>query len=120
MVVEGLSAIGVLTLLIRWFEAIDLRDVLYCKLIVAFLVINTAVIDWRKAVNGTTTCSNAVWIGPAADCGVCVEHFDFNRASWAPFGSDPRRLYSLSDGVSPLLRELDEPVRLDFYTKEEC
>ena len=24
-------------------------------------------------------------------------------------------LYSLSDGVSPLLRELDEPVRLDFY-----
>ena len=25
------------------------------------------------------------------------------------------KLYSLSDGVSPLLRELDEPVRLDFY-----
>ena len=25
------------------------------------------------------------------------------------------RLYSLSDGVSPLLRKLDEPVRLDFY-----
>ena len=25
------------------------------------------------------------------------------------------KLYSLSDGVSPLLREIDEPVRLDFY-----
>jgi len=25
------------------------------------------------------------------------------------------KLYSLSDGVSPLLRELDEPVRLDLY-----
>ena len=25
------------------------------------------------------------------------------------------KLYSLSDGVSPLLRALDEPVRLDFY-----
>ena len=25
------------------------------------------------------------------------------------------KLYSLSDGVSPLLRQLDEPVRLDFY-----
>ena len=25
------------------------------------------------------------------------------------------KLYSLSDGVSPLLRDLDEPVRLDFY-----
>ncbi len=28
-------------------------------------------------------------------------------------------LYSLSDGVPPLLRELDEPVRLDFYYSQK-
>ena len=51
MLVEGLSAIGVLTHFDSMVRGvIDLRDVLYfAGLIVAFLVINTAVIDWRKA-----------------------------------------------------------------------
>ena len=51
MVVEGLSAIGVLTHFDSMVRGvIDLRDVLYfASLIVAFLVINTAAIDWRKA-----------------------------------------------------------------------
>ena len=40
--------------------------------------------------------------------------------AWTSLDLTQDKLYSLSDGVSPLLRDLDEPVRLTSITQKEC